>query len=132
MIDITNEKELFDFLKSQHIPDLEPSEHPTSRYDCYSDMYELDIELKCRTSHYDNLLIEKKKYDALVERAMLFSTTPYYINSTPDGIWAFDLMKLPQPKWEERSMPKTTFFADNNNVMKVVGYINISQGMRLL
>ena len=75
---------------------------------------------------------EKKKYDALVERAMLFSTTPYYINSTPDGIWAFDLMKLPQPKWEERSMPKTTFFADNNNVMKVVGYINISQGMRLL
>jgi hypothetical protein len=129
---ITKEQELFDFLKSNHIPDLEPSEHPTSRHDCYSQMYEIDIELKCRTSHYDDLLIEKKKYDALIQRAVLFSTRPYYINSTPNGVWSFNLLELPTPMWEDRRMPKTTFFADNQNIMKSVGYINISQGMRLL
>ena len=129
---ITKEQELFDFLKSNHIPDLEPSEHPNSRHDCYSQMYEIDIELKCRTSHYDDLLIEKKKYDALIQRSVLFSTRPYYINSTPSGVWSFNLLELPTPIWEERRMPKTTFFGDSQNIMKSVGYINISQGMRLL
>lgn len=129
---ITKEQELFDFLKSNHIPDLEPSEHPNSRHDCYSQMYEIDIELKCRTSHYDDLLIEQKKYDALIQRSVLFSTRPYYINSTPNGVWSFDLLELPTPRWEDRKMPKTTFFGDYQNIIKSVGYINISQGMRLL
>lgn len=129
---IKQEAELFDFLLRNHIPDLQPSEHPTSRYDCYSELYNLDIELKCRQSHYDNLLIEKKKYDALKFRAIIFSTIPYYINSTPEGVWAFDLSKLPEPKWESRKMPKTTQFADNSEVIKEVGYISISLGMRLL
>jgi hypothetical protein len=129
---ITKEQELFDFLKSNHIPDLEPSEHPNSRHDCYSQMYEIDIELKCRTSHYDDLLIEQKKYDALIQRSVLFSTRPYYINSTPSGVWSFDLLELPTPRWEDRKMPKTTFFGDHQNIIKSVGYINISQGMRLL
>jgi hypothetical protein len=129
---IKEEKDLFNFLKSNHIPDLQPSLNPVSRYDCYSELYNLDIELKCRQKHYEELLIEKKKYDALSLRAVLFSTVPYYINSTPQGIWAFDLSKLPQPKWESRKMPKTTQFADNSEVIKEVGYINISLGMRLL
>ena len=125
---IKYERELFKLIKERLAPDLELSEHQMSKYDCYSISYNADIELKCRNRHYNDLVIEKIKYDALVARASMFGTVPVYINSTPTGVWSFRLTELPEPSWEERRMPKTTHFSDNNMIVKVVGYYNISQG----
>jgi len=66
--EIANEQQLFNFINKHFIKDLKPSELPTSRFDCYSEKYKLDIELKCRRKHYDELIIERGKYDALMHR----------------------------------------------------------------
>jgi hypothetical protein len=125
------ELQLFELLKERLMPDLEYSQHTMSRYDCYSLEYNADIELKCRNLHYDDLLIEKIKYDALVARAAMFGTRPIYINSTPLGVWSFRLDELSEPAWEERRMPKTTYFSNNNMIVKVVGYYNVSLGKNI-
>ena len=127
-IAIINEGHLYDLLKEHIIPDLLPSEVQMSRYDCYSLGHNVDIELKCRKKHYDDLLIEKKKYDALLERADKHGTNPVYINSTPVGVWAFRLLEIDEPVWEERGMPKTSEFRQRHFIQKVVGYYNISDG----
>lgn len=127
----TKEQELYDALKNSFIADLTPSEKPTSRYDCYSLEHNIDIELKCRKKHYDDLLIEKKKYDALVLRATNYGTAPVYINSTPKGVWAFRILEIDQPVWENRGMPKTSEFSQRQFVTKVVGYYHIDIGVEL-
>lgn len=125
MMLIRNERELFNYLKEGNLPDLETCRDEFSFYDCYSVASNSDIELKCRKTHYDDLLIEKHKYDNLLSRALEFRTIPLYINSTPFGVFVFNLTELPVPAWEERRMPKTTEFANREKVIKVVGYLNI-------
>lgn len=127
-IAIGDETHLYELLKQYIIPDLEPSKVTMSRYDCYSTDHNVDIELKCRKKHYDDLLIEKKKYDALIQRATTHGTNPVYINSTPLGVWAFRLQDINEPTWEERGMPKTSEFRQRHFITKVVGYYNISEG----
>ena len=125
-----NEKDLFDHLKSNYIPDLQWSEGEYSHHDCYSIEYYCDIELKCRNKHYDDLLIEKYKYNKLIARARKFETIPVYICQTPEGIYAFNLYKLYEPQWEVRGMPKTSHFNQRQFVDKEVGYFNISKAKR--
>lgn len=125
-----NEKGLFDYLKSNYIPDLEWSGDEFSHYDCYSLKYECDIELKCRNKHYDDLLIEKYKYEKLLARAQKYLTIPVYISQTPEGIFGFNLASLPQPQWETRGMPKTSHFSQRQFVDKEVGYFNISKAKK--
>lgn len=120
------EIDLFNIVKLTHVPDLQKSEKQYSRYDCYSEKYKMDIELKCRNKHYDELLIEKDKYDALLKRSEEFGTTPIYINSTPDGIFVFNLGKLPEPKWEDKGgMPTTSHFSDRRKIVKTVGFLPV-------
>lgn len=123
------EKDLFLFMVSL-IPDLEMSDYQFSKYDCYSRMYKMDIELKCRRSHYDDLMIEKIKYDALMKRAKKFGTRPVYVNSTPKGIWAFYLDEC-FIDWWSKDLPKTTDFDINDKVHKIVGYLSIHKGRQL-
>ena len=123
------ERELYEFVLTL-IPDLKMSEYKFSKYDCYSEKYKMDIELKCRRAHYDDLLIEWIKYDALMQRSIRFGTRPVYINSTPIGIWAFYLDDF-TPEWEKREMPRTTDFSNNARIDKKVGYLNVNQGKRL-
>lgn len=128
---IKYERELFKLIKERMVPDLEVSELQMSEYDCYSLHLNADIELKCRNKHYDDLVIEKYKYEKLILRSEKFGTIPIYINSTPVGVWSFRLTELPEPDWSERRMPKTTAFTNNNMIIKVVGYYNISQGKNI-
>ncbi len=127
----SHEEYLFAALKESFLPDLKSSEAATSRYDCYSLIHNIDIELKCRKKHYDDLVIEKGKYDALVSRALNFGTLPVYINSTPKGVWAFRLLDIGEPVWETRSMPKTSEFSQRQFIEKVVGYYHIDTGSEL-
>ena len=72
------EQELFDYLKGTHFPDLEKSEGVYDSFDCSTNEKNLYIELKCRHTHYPDLLIEEMKYRRLINQAG--SLTPYYIN----------------------------------------------------
>jgi Holliday junction resolvase len=125
-----SEQELFEFLKKNHIPDLEMSDEPMSHWDCYSAKYQYDIELKCRRTHYDDLLIEKMKYDNLISRATKFGTTPIYINSTPVGIYVFNLSAV-EIDWQTKKMPATTDFARKEKVDKVVGFLNLTKAKKI-
>ena len=125
-----SEKELFDYLQKNHIPDLEMSDEPMSHWDCYSAKYQYDIELKCRRTHYDDLLIEKMKYDNLISRATKYGTTPIYINSTPIGIYVFNLSAM-QIDWQTKKMPATTDFARKDKVDKVVGFLNLTKAKKI-
>lgn len=120
MKDLT-EKKLFDIIK-KYIPDLtETDEYNFS--DAYSIGRNARYEFKCRRTHYDNLLIEKIKWDKLIK-----CDNVKYINSTPNGVYAFDLKVIKEPHWEEREMPRTTEFDNKEKSIKLVGYINISEG----
>jgi hypothetical protein len=115
-----NEQQLFDLIKSV-IPDLQSMDQYSYR-DAYSPKYDLTIELKCRQKHYDFLLIEKIKYDKLIKHNRV-----RYINSTPIGIFSFDLKKIEEPTWYEYVLPKETEFYNRNKIPKIVGMLTISQ-----
>jgi hypothetical protein len=120
------ELQLFELLKERLMPDLEYSQHTMSRYDCYSLEYNADIELKCRRKHYDELVIEQIKWEALMLRSSLFETIPVYINYTPQGLYSFRLLELEVPKWELKMMPKTTDFSSRHFIPKPVAMLHIS------
>ena len=122
-----NEDSLFEHLKNNYIPDLEWSEGEYNHYDCYSISLECDIELKCRNKHYDDLLIEKAKYDKLVARAKKHLTIPVYISQTPNGIYAFNLASIPHPIWQIKGMPKTSHFNQRQFIDKEVGFLDINK-----
>lgn len=128
---VLTEPELFDWLKEFYYPDLKMSDDPFSKYDCISEKRFSYIELKSRHTHYDDLLIEKIKYDALMQTANQRFLTPVYINSTPEGVWEFDLNFANNIKWESRQMPATTEFDNNDKIDKVVGYLHIKDGVKL-
>jgi len=120
------EKELFDWLKGSVYPDLEKSEGEFDTFDCKSDSFKHYIELKSRLTHYNTLLLEKKKYDALVGRAHYLGYQPWYINNTPQGIYGFNLGVIDEPEWETKWLPKTTEFGDKGKMDKLVTFLDIS------
>lgn len=124
------EKELFEFLKTNYLPDLTMSEEAYSHWDCFSAQFAFEIELKCRATHYDELLIEKLKYDALMARAAKYQTNPIYINSTPKGIWVFRIAGIPM-RWEIKKLPATTEFNRRNWINKEVAFIHTNQGKQI-
>lgn len=128
---INKEEELFNWLNENIYLDLLIAKNPISRWDCYSPNRKHRIELKCRQAHYPDLLIQKDKYDDVVSECKKHNDIPVYINSTPEGIYAFD-MREHNGIWEVRRMPKTTYFSDRSYITKEVGYFYIEEGHTLL
>lgn len=118
---IDNEKDLFNYIKDNYMPDLELAKDKYSAYDCYSKKHKCVIELKCRRTHYDTLFIEKMKYDKL----MSLGCQVRYINSTPKGIYSFNLNTL-DTHWVDRTMKKQTDFSNNKKVVKKVMELKVS------
>jgi hypothetical protein len=126
-----NEQELFEFLKVEYLPDLKKSEGQYASFDCMSKDNNLYIELKCRHTHYDELLIEKSKYARLLGEAREKGMVPMYINSTPEGVWAFNLDEI-DISWDFRdNLPVTTEFENNERITKVIGYLPTRKGKQL-
>jgi len=127
-----NEMQLFTYLKSRFIPDLLMHPDPVARFDCESEQLGVYIELKCRETHYDELMIERDKYHAVTQRAWVDGKTALYICSTPKGIWSFNLNKLTMPAWYYfDGLPATTEFGNTDTITKVVGFLHISRGKRI-
>jgi hypothetical protein len=125
------ELELFNFLKESLYPDLTKSEGIYDSFDCISVKAGHYIELKCRYTHYPTLLIEEMKYRKLITQAAERDLIPYYINSTPQGVFSFDLMDVAEPEWFNHWMPATTEFSRSNKVSKLVGYLPIEEAVQL-
>ena len=128
---LLKEPELFDYLKEFYYPDLVKSDSKFATFDCISDEHKLYIELKSRNTHYDDLIIEKIKYEAIVQAATFLNYSATYINSTPQGMWSFDLSSMPEPQWSDRWLPQNTEFSNRGNKTKVVGYLHIKDGEQL-
>lgn len=121
------EANLFNWLKQNIYPDLVMAKTPTSKWDCYSPKTGHRLELKCRKKHYDTLLIEKKKYKSMIDKCSEDLDTPMYINSTPKGIYSFNL-NLIQPNWEiNNKNPATTYWSKSEKTLKEVAYLEISK-----
>lgn len=118
---------MFEYLQENYLPDLRQSGQQFSSFDCYSVEHKCEIELKYRHSHYDELLIEKIKYDKLMARAQEFGTEAVYISATPKGVFGFNLSKIPEPVWFKKSLPATTHFGDKVWKNKEVAMISISE-----
>ena len=126
-----NEAELFNHLKSEMYPDLVKSEGTYDSFDCISEKAGHFIELKCRHTHYSDLLIEQMKYRKLIEQSCELNLLPFYINSTPQGIYSFDLTEIAEPEWVSHLMPATSEFENRAKVQKLVGYLLIEDAIRL-
>ena len=126
-----NEEVLFYFLREGFYPDLEKAPGIYDAFDCISVRAGHYIELKCRHTHYPTLLIEEMKYRKLITQAAERDLIPYYINSTPQGVFSFDLMDLPEPVWFNQQMPATTEFDRVDKVEKLVGYLPIEEAVQL-
>jgi hypothetical protein len=125
------EQDLFDYLKSSLYPDLEKAPGIYDAFDCISLSASHYIELKCRYTHYDTLLIEEMKYRKLITQAAERDLIPFYINSTPKGVFSFDLMDVPEPEWVSHWMPATTEFSRSQKISKLVGYLAIEEAVQL-
>ena len=123
---IRTERELFDYIKSNYIPDLKLADDKFSSYDCYSLKHKMVIELKCRRTHYDSLFVEKMKYDKLIS----LGCEARYVNSTPKGVYSFNINEI-DVDWIERVMKKQTDFSNNSKVAKIVGELHISNSKLL-
>lgn len=126
-----NELLLFDFLKLNLYPDLQRAPGIYDAFDCTSEKAGHFIELKCRQSHYSTLLIEQMKYRKLITQAYSREMLPFYINSTPVGIYSFDLTEIDEPEWHVHQMPETTEFENVDKIEKIVGYLDIQEAVKL-
>jgi hypothetical protein len=91
-----NEEELFNYLKDNFYPDMI---RDATIY--ASNELQVIAGLKCKTTHYDELMIDKSVYDTLKKEASWTGYTPVYICSTPDGIYEFNLEIL-SLVWREK------------------------------
>ena len=123
-MNIMVEKDLFEYLKERVYPDLVMSTSPISRWDCYSPVRQHRIELKCRRKHYDELVIEKAKFFALWDRATDNFDAPIYINSTPKGVYRWNLF-FQNPYWVKKYLPKTTDFSNTNKITKEIAMLPV-------
>lgn len=125
-----NEADLFKYLKENHYPDLVKSDNPMSRWDCYSAIANHRIELKCRKKHYDDLMIEEKKYRAMLEHCKDTFEIPMYINSTPEGVYRFNLKQF-RPRWQVKKLPKTTHFSETSRISKRVSFLKVTKAEKI-
>ena len=123
------EQSLFDYIKSTYLEDLQKTEHEYEYIDATSHGYRLTLELKCRKTHYDELILEKDKYDSLVALAKSLGFTPFYINSTPKGIYAFNLRKI-TITWTTKRLPASTF-NKAPAIDKEVAFLHIDKAVKL-
>ena len=124
------EKDLFEWLSINHYKSLVNSKNPISRWDCYDIETQNRIELKCRRKHYSTLILEKGKYDALIKESAKNLDIPVYINSTPEGIYFFNLNKI-EVKWYFKSLPATTEFKKRIWVKKEITELEVIKAIKL-
>jgi hypothetical protein len=93
--------------------------NPYSPVDCRSISLKKVLENKGRWKDFDDLLIEKYKWDEIV---VLPDEDVFYVCATPKQVVMFDVKNLPEPIWRVEQHNKTTTFDDNDKIDKLVGF----------
>ena len=119
------ENTLFNIIKEKLIPDLEHTDtyNPT---DGTSIKYDMAIELKCRSYCYRFLMIEKSKYEKLLQHK-----NARYVNSVPNGkdnlsyvVYSWNVHKIKDPVFFWKWCKETTEFDKPNYVRKLVAMLD--------
>lgn len=128
-VNIKNEKDLIDFL-SIKIKDIKKTSDQFDSTDVISEQWDLVAELKVRKTHYNDILIEKIKYDALMNSP---KKNKRYIVSTPNGVFSFNIekVKFNESDWVLHLLPASTEFNNKEKIYKYVNYINFNQAKKL-
>lgn len=133
--DIFNKK-----LINNHSSGITFTENIYDKVDVFWEKYEAKYvgELKYRDNYpssgrcvvEEGVLLEKTKYDALMEYHNLSGLTPYYItifNNNEMYLW--DVSELKELEWKiEKRYPRTTKGRNTKKVAKVVAYLPLSLG----
>lgn len=75
-------------------------------------------------STFNGWIIEKNKYDFLIEQYQKHKAIPLYINFHNDGIQIWDLSKIMEPIWSEQQLPKNSQDEDEEIEIKIVGELD--------
>jgi len=93
-------------------------------------------ELKNRNNspeRYNGSLIEKKKYDFLVNQGKILNKIPGYVCRFDDGsYWAWNLKTVNEPDWREQMLPRNSHFGDSTFIPKMVGDLTLKDGKKLI
>ena len=89
---------------------------------------------KVSPTRYDGSLIEKKKYDFLVNQSKVLNKIPGYVCRFDDGsYWAWNLNKVEEPKWYEKMLPDNSELRNKIIfVPKMVGDLTLKDGVKLI
>jgi len=116
---------LFDALKNNFFPDLTFYDDYYNATDCYSIKDRLEIELKCRFTHYDKMMIEENKYKNIIKRAAVNNRKPVYICSSPKGIFFWDIGNIVIKFSEIGDLPVDGYDLSGERITKSVGFLSV-------
>ncbi len=123
------ENEIIDKLNGLHteleVDPLTLSDDPFSSYDASNDTY--IVEIKSRDRAYDSWIIEKAKYIKNIDLAITTNRSFIYLTEYNGKIMTWNINRMIAAdynfNWEDRPMPGTTEFLDNEVINKEVGYL---------
>ena len=104
---------------------------PMSPIDVHNTNYVMELKNreKYNPQDFDGSLIEKMKYDYLVNNAN--GKIPGYVCKFRDGsYWAWNLNKI-KPEWYDKDLPTTTHFENTKFKSKKVGDLKLKDGVKL-
>lgn len=101
-------------------------ENPMSPIDWYYPHEDIWIEGKCRNVHRNGMFIQKDKYEELMKKERC-----YYVNSTPEGIFLFNLKEMEEPVWREQNMEQSQQFKSIGRVPKLVAELPVSKAYQI-
>ena len=118
VIDILNK---INFRGGNFIKSIDPYEH----YD--AENFSNILEIKVRTQDYDKHIIERYKYERNIEHSLTSKRNFFYVAVAYPYLYAWDISYLDSIGynylWKTKNLRKTTHYENNNEIPKVVGYL---------
>ena len=110
---------------------LKEDQYEYNRYDAYNNTS--IVEIKHRYTFYKNTMIEFDKFSYNLLYGKLIDKKFIYAVRMNEYIYVFNITELVKHKYDfrfsMRNMPKTTEFASNGEIKKVVGYIDVDNAI---
>ena len=101
------------------------SENPYEHYD--AENFETIVEIKVRYTDYDKHIIERYKYERNIEHSLTSNRGFYYVVVSHAYLYAWDINYLDSIGynylWKTKNLRTTTFYDNNTEIPKVVGYL---------
>ena len=85
------------------------------------------VEIKIRNTDYDKHIIERDKYERNMEHSFSSNRNFYYVVNYGTYLYIWDINYLDSINynyfWKTKKLVATTYFKRNNEIPKVVGYL---------